>query len=126
MAEDPALMWTVMLDVLAVDAWEGFVIDTIGLQLLVGDAVPLKEMRLRTADLALDMGWRTARQDGGDIPSDVDVLQAFRDTWAVFEMLGLLTESGDWSHRHWELTPAGHTTMLAVLRASATGPSSPW
>jgi hypothetical protein len=52
---------------------------------------------------------------------------AFNDSRTLLTLFGLLEADGDWGHRRYHLTPAGETTMLAMLRATAAGPRErPW
>lgn len=86
---------------------------------LLGSARPVlaDELMGDVAEIAGDMGWRTG---GTDAPDARAVTWAFPNF--VFEWLGLLIEAGDWRSRTLALTPAGTTTVLAMLRHTATGP----
>ena len=71
--------------------------------------------------------WRTSGDRGDADPSERDVAWAFSDSRTLLTLFGLLDVDGDWGDRRYHLTPAGETTMLAMLGATATGPRErPW
>lgn len=129
MAVDPTEAWTALTRRFTSNPWVRFAVETCGLVLFDrSGSVPVQDVTMVTARLAAEMGWRTSggRAAGPD-PSELAVLVTVRDAMAMFELFGMLEEDGDWSHRRWTLTPAGTTTMLAILRESAAGPwTQPW
>ena len=129
MAADPAAAWGSLTRKISSDPWVRFAVETCALLLVdLGRSAPVKDVTAAVARLAAEMGWRTSggRAAGPD-PSELAVLVAVRDAMAMFELFGMLEEDGDWRHRHWTLTPAGTTTMLAILREGAAGPRTrPW
>lgn len=122
MADDPTVAWSAVVEHLGANPWSRFVTETHGL-LLIDRGGPVAENELTDPIVALaaEAGWRTAGADGG-APTERDVAWSFSDSRALLELLGLLAVDGDWAHRRYQLTPAGETTMLAMLRATAAGP----
>jgi hypothetical protein len=89
--------------------------------------MPEKEVTAAVVDMAGEAGWRTSGDRGDADPSERDVAWAFSDSRTLLTLFGLLDVDGDWGDRRYHLTPAGETTMLAMLRATATGPRErPW
>lgn len=82
---------------------------------------PLDQEAPRTGQAAGRAGWPTDGENGGE-PTGRDVASSFSDSRDLMELLGLLDEDGDWANRHYRLTPAGETTVLAMLRTTAAGP----
>lgn len=119
MAADPAVAWAAVVEHLGSNPWSRFVTESYGLLLLESDGpVPAKPVARSVVTMAGEAGWRTA----GAEPSEQDVSWSFSDSRALLELFGLLDEHGDWANRRYRLTPAGETTMLAMLRATAAGP----
>jgi hypothetical protein len=129
MVSDPAAAWTALIHRPVTDSWDHFAIHAVALVLLDRDApMPADEVAQEVAGVAADLRWRTTGHDGiVRDPSASDVEWAFSDTAAMLRLFGMLEQHGDWRERRWMLTPAGTTTMLAILRAEATGPRTrPW
>lgn len=101
--------------------------ETCGLVLLDANGpLPEKEVTAAVVGMAGEAGWRTSGDRDAD-PSPRDVAWAFNDSRTLLTLFGLLDVDGDWGDRRYHLTPAGETTMLAMLRATATGPREcPW
>jgi len=119
MAVDPVVAWRAVVDHLGSNPWSRFVTESYGLLLLGSDGpVSAKLVGRSVVTIAGEAGWRTA----GSEPSEQDVSWSFSDSRALLELFGLLAEDGDWANRRYRLTPAGETTMLAMLRATAAGP----
>jgi hypothetical protein len=119
---DPAAAWTVLVERLGSNPWSRFIAETSGLVLLErGGPVPEREVTRAVVAVAGEAGWRTSGDRDAD-PSDRDVAWAFSDTRALLALFGMLEQDGDWGHRRYLLTPAGETTMLAMLRFTAAGP----
>jgi hypothetical protein len=127
MATDPAVAWVALIERLGSNPWNRFVTETCGLVLLDGDGpVPEKEVTAAVVGMAGEAGWRTSSDRDAD-PSARDVSWAFSDSRALLGLFGMLQADGDWGDRRYHFTPAGETTMLAMLRATATGPRErPW
>jgi hypothetical protein len=128
MATDPAVAWLALVERLGSNPWNRFVTETCGLVLLDGNRpTPEKEVTAAVVDVAGEAGWRTSGDRGDADPSARDVAWAFSDSRTLLTLFGLLDVHGDWGDRRYRLTPAGETTMLAMLRATATGPRErPW
>jgi hypothetical protein len=122
MAGDPAAVWSAVVEHLGADPWSRFVTETHGL-LLIDRGEPISEQELSRTVVALagEAGWRTDGEGTGE-PTGRDVASSFSDSRALMELLGLLDEDGDRANRHYRLTPAGGTTVLAMLRTTAAGP----
>jgi hypothetical protein len=119
MAADPAVAWTAVVEHLGSDPWSRFVTETYALVLLDGDGPASAEQVARAVvTMAGEVGWRSS----GVHLSEQDVSWAFSDSRALLELFGLLDEHGDWASRRYALTVAGETTMLAMMRATASGP----
>lgn len=127
MAMDPAVAWVVLTERLGSSPWNRFVAETCGLLLLERNgAVPEQELTAAVVAMAADAGWRTSGVRETD-PSEYDVARAFSDSRALLILFGMLVEDGGWGDRRYRPTPAGETTMLAMLRATAAGPRErPW
>jgi hypothetical protein len=128
MATDPAVAWLALVERLGSNPWNRFVTETCGLVLLEGNRpMAEKEVTAAVVDMAGEAGWRTSGDRGDADPSARDVAWAFSDSRTLLTLFGLLDVHGDWGDRRYHLTPAGETTMLAMLRATATGPRErPW
>ncbi|MGI8937666.1 MAG: hypothetical protein ACR2JF_05515 [Iamia sp.] len=129
MASDPSQLWTALTEGMSRAPWERFVAETSAVVLLdVGGAVSESQLRAGVAGLAADTGWMSSGGGGGSrSPSEHDVSWAFSDTRALLQLFGMLTEHGDWRDRRLELTRAGETTLVAMLRVVAAGPRErPW
>jgi hypothetical protein len=126
-ATDPAAAWVALTEQLKSNPWNRFVTETCGLVLLDANGpMPEKEVTAAVVVMAGEAGWRTSGDRDVD-PSERDVAWAFSDSRALLGLFGMLQADGDWGHRRYHLTPAGETTMLAMLRATATGPRKhPW
>jgi hypothetical protein len=127
MATDAAVAWVALVERLGSNPWNRFVTETCGLVLLDANGpLPEKEVTEAVVGMASEAGWRTSGDRDSD-PSARDVAWAFNDSRTLLTLFGLLDVDGDWGHRRYRLTPAGETTMLAMLRATATGPRErPW
>jgi hypothetical protein len=127
MATDPAVAWVALAEQLGSNPWNRFVTETCGLVLLEGNGpMAEKDVTAAVVDMAGEAGWRTSGDRDAD-PSARDVSWAFSDSRTLLRLFGLLEVDGDWGHRRYHLTPAGGTTMLVMLRATAAGPRErPW
>ena len=85
-------------------------------------AVQQIDLYLEVAADAEDLGWRLSDDGVSKPPSMRDVRWALGPSWRLVELFGFGTTTGEWKSRVIALTPAGETTMLAMLRRSATGP----
>jgi len=128
MATDPEAAWRAVVAHLGASDWDRFVTETDLLQLLAADGeVTIKRLGVVSRDAAVAMGWRLTEDGVQRPPSDMTVRWAVADSVALFRLFGLLVELGDWRDRRLELTPAGRTTALAMLRHTAAGPKDrPW
>ena len=128
MAGDPLLVWEVFTRTVAPEGWDRLVIEDAALVLLERDGpVAMRDLLDEIAGDAVELGWRTS--DGGleRPPNEQDVRDAFHPAWALLDLFGFAAENGDWHNRAVSIPPAGEATVLAMLRAVATGPRSrPW
>jgi hypothetical protein len=128
MAADPLVAWEAFTRAISPEGWDRFVIEEAAVALLgQREPVAIKDLLGGIAGDAVELGWRTS--DGGlqRPPNEQDVRYAFHTSWALLELFGFATEHGDWRNRAVSVPPAGESTLLAVLRASAAGPKSrPW
>lgn len=128
MADDPLLAWEAFTRTVAPEGWDRFVIEDAALILLEQRGpVATNDLFSEIAGDAVELGWRTS--DGGlqRPPNEQDVRYAFHTSWALLDMLGFTAEQDDWRNRAVSIPPAGEATLLAMLRAAATGPKSrPW
>jgi hypothetical protein len=123
MAADPALTWLSFVENFASHPWNRFVTESIGLVLLDrGGAVDSNSIMSTVSTLGSDFGWRTSNLDGADSLAPEAVRWVFSEVEVVLELLGMLERAGEWRSRTSELTPAGETTVLAMLRHTAAGP----
>lgn len=124
MVSDPTLAWRTMIEQISCDPWDTFVVETSALVLTNGDgSASERQLWAGVAGLAGDTGWQTSDGEGGSsAPSEHDVDWAFSDTKALLALFGMLTEHGEWRDRRLDLTPAGETTLVAMLRVVAAGP----
>ncbi len=122
MANDPVAAWVALTEGLGSNPWNRFVTEACGLVLLDGNGpVPEKEVTAAIVGMAGEAGWRTSGDRDAD-PSARDVAWAFSDSRALLTLFGLIDMDGDLGDRRYRLTPAGETTMLAMLRVTATRP----
>lgn len=128
MAADPSVAWAALTEGLGSHPWDRFVAETCGLVLLdSAGEVAAKEVVASVVAVAAELGWRTDSDRGRREPSEREVSWAFSDTRFLFELFGMLDEHGDWVNRRYQLTPAGETTLLAMIRATAAGARErPW
>ncbi len=128
MASDPLLVWETFTRTVALDGWDRFVIEDAALILLGRrEPVAIRDLLSEIADDAVELGWRTNDGAMRRTPSEQDVRYAFHESWALLDLFGFAAEHGDWRNRAVSLPPAGESTILAMLRAVATGPKSrPW
>lgn len=125
MTSDPLTAWTTFACAPGPDGWERFVIMQAALILLArGEPVRSEELYEQVTADAAELGWRTNEGRAQRLPSRADVSPAFHTTWRLLELFGFGREHGDWRDRAFSLTPAGQSTMLAMLRAEAAGPRS--
>jgi hypothetical protein len=128
MADDPPLAWAAFTGTVAPEGWDRFVIEDAALILLErGEPVATGVLFDEISGDAVELGWRTS--DGGvqRPPNEQDVRHAFHASWALLDLFGFAAEHGDWRNRAVSVPPAGESTLLAMLRAVATGPGSrPW
>jgi hypothetical protein len=126
MATDPVAAWAALTRKVPSDPWKRFVLETCALVLVDRDEpVPPREVTAIVTQIASELGWRTkgGRRAGQEL-SEPDVSWSIRNAVTVYELLGMLTDDGDWLTRQWTLTPSGTSTLLATLRTIATGPIS--
>ena len=122
MTSDPLTAWTTFACAPGPDGWERFVIMQAALILLArGEPVRSEELYEQVTADAAELGWRTNEGRAQRLPSRADVSPAFHTTWRLLELFGFGREHGDWRDA-FSLTPAGQSTMLAMLRAEAAGP----
>jgi hypothetical protein len=128
MADDPLPAWEALTSAVAPEGWARFVIEDAALILLErGGPVATRDLFDEIAGDAIELGWRTSDGAMQRPPDDQDVSHAFRESWALLDLLGFVAEHGDWRNRAVSIPPAGETTLLGVLRAAAVGPrSTPW
>lgn len=128
MSRDPLVAWEAFTRAISPEGWDRFVIEEAAVALLEQrEPIAIKDLLGGIAGDAVELGWRTT--DGGlhRPPNEQDVRFAFHTSWALLELFGFATEHGDWRNRAASVPPAGESTLLAVLRASAAGPKSqPW
>jgi hypothetical protein len=125
MADDPLLAWEVFTRTVAPEGWDRFVIEDAALILLErAEQVATRDLFDEIAGDAVALGWRTSDRGLQRPPNEQDVRYAFTTSWALLDLLGLVAEHGDWRNRSVSIPPAGESTLLAMLRAAATGPRS--
>lgn len=128
MMYDPLLAWETLTRSLAPAGWDRFVIeDAAAILLERGGTVAIRDLLDEVAADAVDLGWRTTDAGQQRPPSAHDVRHAFHDAWALLDLFGFAAEHGDWRNRAVSIPPAGEATLMAMLRADATGPKRrPW
>lgn len=125
MTTDPVAAWTALTRSVPADPWRRFVLETSALMLVdQGRPVPPREVTALVTQIAAEVGWRAKGARRGQDPAEPNVSWAISDGLALYELLGMLVDDGDWLNRHWTLMPSGTSTLLATLRTVATGPSS--
>jgi hypothetical protein len=129
MTHDPVLAWQVLTGQVAPDGWDRFVAETVALMLVGrGDPIPVRELLDDIAADAAELGYRTG--DSGRLPTSADVSYSFHESWPLLRLLGFgidHEEPGGGGSRRVSASPSGEATMLAILRAAATGPGKrPW
>ena len=123
MATDPRVAWDVLTNRVAGDPWDRFVIDTAGLILLErGGEVGNRDLIEAVAADAAELGWRTSDHGMSRVPTDRDVSSSFYSTWPLLRLFDFVAGHGDWGSRGCSVTPAGESTMVAIIRAGAAGP----
>lgn len=128
MANDPASAWQVFVGNVGSSGWDRFVFEDAAEVLLSRNgSCPQDDLFRAVAEDGADLGWQTSEDGASHHPSVRDVRWALGPAWNLMELLGLASTTGEWEHRVMTLTPAGKTTMLAVLRTVAAGPKDrPW
>ncbi len=127
-ATDPVEAWRLLVSNLGAQAWDRFVVEACGLVMLNRDGeISTRELFADVVSWAGELGWATTDQGQRHPPGQSEVSRAFHGVLSILEMCGVVVESGDWGDRRVGLTAGGVTTMLAAMRASATGPrTDPW
>lgn len=128
MARDPLLVWEAFTRTVAPEGWGRFVIEEAAVILLdPAGPIPMRDLLGGIAADAVDSGWRTTDAGQQRPPSAHDVRHAFYDAWALLDLFGFAAEHGYWRNLAVSTPPAGEATLLAMLRAAATGPKQrPW
>lgn len=123
MATDPTAAWEVFTGNGAPPGWARFVFEDAATILVSHHgSLPQDDLLREVAADAEDLGWRLSDDGVSKPPSMRDVRWALGPSWRLVELFGFGTTTGEWKSRVIALTPAGETTMLAMLRRSATGP----